>query len=92
MLILTRKIGEEVVIGGNIRVRVVAIKGQRISIGITAPPCVPVVREELVAPPSGDTGATTGGRNSIRLRRGSHTPWAGSGRVKSFVRALPGRR
>lgn len=49
MLVLTRRNGEEIVIGGNIRLRVVAIKGQSTRIGITAPPSVPVLRPELLA-------------------------------------------
>jgi carbon storage regulator len=46
MLVLSRKIGEEVVIGGDIRIRVLAIQGQRVRLGITAPVAVPVWREE----------------------------------------------
>jgi carbon storage regulator len=48
MLVLTRRIGEEIMIAGNIRVKVVAVDGQRIRLGITAPSSVPVVRRELL--------------------------------------------
>jgi carbon storage regulator len=48
MLVLTRRIGEEVVIAGDIRVSVVAINGHRVRLGITAPPAVPVARRELL--------------------------------------------
>ena len=48
MLVLTRRIGEEIIIDGNIRVTLVAMKGGQVRIGITAPPSVPVSREELL--------------------------------------------
>ena len=47
MLVLTRRVGEEIVIDGNIHVMVVAIKGDRIRLGISAPPSVPVDRKEV---------------------------------------------
>lgn len=49
MLVLTRRIGEEVVIAGDIRVRVVAIYGHKVRLGITAPPSITVDREEVHA-------------------------------------------
>jgi carbon storage regulator len=47
MLVLIRRVGEEIVIDGNIHVMVVAIKGDRIRLGISAPPSVPVDRKEV---------------------------------------------
>jgi carbon storage regulator len=47
MLVLTRKIGEAIVIDGGIRVIVTAIKGDKVRIGIEAPPDVRVDREEI---------------------------------------------
>ena len=49
MLVLSRRIGEEVVIADAIRVTVVAVKGQRVRLGITAPRSVSVARQELLA-------------------------------------------
>lgn len=49
MLVLTRKLNESIVIDGNIRVTVVAIRGNHIRLGIEAPIEVPVLREELCA-------------------------------------------
>jgi carbon storage regulator len=49
MLVLTRRVGEEIVIAGDIRVTIVAVKGQRVRLGITAPPSVVVARQELLA-------------------------------------------
>ncbi|MFA5633363.1 MAG: carbon storage regulator CsrA [Porticoccaceae bacterium] len=48
MLILTRKLGETVVIDHDIRVTVLAVKGGQIKIGIDAPRDVDIVREELI--------------------------------------------
>lgn len=53
MLVLTRRIGEEIVIAGNIRVMVVAVIGQKVRLGITAPSSVPVARLELLTGYSG---------------------------------------
>jgi carbon storage regulator len=47
MLVLTRRIGEEIVIGGNIRVKVVLVKGDKVRLGISAPDSVPVDRQEI---------------------------------------------
>jgi carbon storage regulator len=46
-LYLTRKIGETVVINENVRVTVVEVRGKSIKLGITFPPEVSVLREEL---------------------------------------------
>ena len=47
MLVLTRKPGEEIVIGGHTRLVVHRIAGNRVTLGITAPKDVAVVRAEL---------------------------------------------
>ena len=47
MLVLTRHIGEEIVIAGNIRVVVVKIIGKKVRLGFQAPAGIPVVRREL---------------------------------------------
>lgn len=47
MLVLTRKVGEEIIIGDNIRVKIVSIKGDRIRVGIEAPASVEVNRAEI---------------------------------------------
>ena len=49
MLVLTRRVGEEIVIDGNIRLKVVMVRGQITRLGITAPPSVRVLRMELTA-------------------------------------------
>jgi carbon storage regulator len=47
MLVLSRKLGEKIVIGENIVVTVVKIDRNQIRIGIEAPHEVPVYREEI---------------------------------------------
>ncbi len=47
MLVLTRRIGEQIVIDKNIRITVVAVQGNKVRLGITAPPDVLVDRQEV---------------------------------------------
>jgi len=47
MLVLSRKVGESILISESIRVTVVQAKDGRIRLGIDAPPEVRVLREEL---------------------------------------------
>ena len=47
MLVLSRKVGERILIGDNIAVTVVRISGGGVRLGIEAPTELPVVREEL---------------------------------------------
>ncbi len=55
MLVLSRKLGEKIVIGDNIVVTVVKIDRNQIRIGIEAPQDIPVYREEI-APQRTGTG------------------------------------
>lgn len=48
MLVLTRKASQEIVIDDEIRVRVLAVHGSRVRLGILAPDGVTVLREELI--------------------------------------------
>jgi len=47
MLVLSRKIGDEIVIGGCIRVKVVAVHGSRVRLGIVADESIAVHRAEV---------------------------------------------
>ena len=47
MLILTRRVGETVMIGNNITVTVLGVKGNQVRIGVNAPKDVAVHREEI---------------------------------------------
>ncbi len=47
MLILTRRVGETLMIGDNVTVTVLGVKGAQVRIGINAPKDVDVHREEI---------------------------------------------
>ena len=47
MLVLTRRLGEEIVINNNIRVKVVMVQGDKVRLGISAPTTVLVDRSEV---------------------------------------------
>lgn len=47
MLVLSRKPGQEIVIGRDVVVRVLATRGKRVQIGISAPAAVSIQREEV---------------------------------------------
>jgi carbon storage regulator len=56
MLILSRKVHQEIVIGDGISITIVAIRGKQVRVGIKAPPQVVIRREELA--PLEAAGAT----------------------------------
>lgn len=47
MLILTRKVGETIMIGDEIQVTILGVKGNQVRVGVAAPKSVPVNREEI---------------------------------------------
>lgn len=47
MLILTRKLGETLVIGDDVKITVLGVKGNQVRVGIDAPRTVEVHREEI---------------------------------------------
>ncbi len=47
MLILTRRAGETVMIGNDVTITVLGVKGNQVRIGINAPKHIPVHREEI---------------------------------------------
>jgi carbon storage regulator len=51
MLILSRKVHQEIVIGDGISITIVAIRGKQVRLGIKAPPQVAIRRDELAPLP-----------------------------------------
>ena len=47
MLVLSRRVGEKLVIGDDVTVAILSVKGNQVRIGIAAPPEVQVHREEI---------------------------------------------
>lgn len=47
MLVLTRKLGETITIGNNVRITVVDVKGKQVRLGIEAPAEMSIHREEI---------------------------------------------
>jgi carbon storage regulator len=47
MLVLTRKVGESLILSHGIKITIIEVKGRQVRIGIEAPPDVTVHREEL---------------------------------------------
>ncbi len=47
MLILTRKLGESLIIGNDISVMILGVKGNQVRIGIEAPKSISVHRKEI---------------------------------------------
>ncbi|MBF6592518.1 MAG: carbon storage regulator, partial [Ktedonobacterales bacterium] len=48
MLVLRRKAGEAIILNGSITIHVLAVEGERVKLGISAPPEVVIVRSELL--------------------------------------------
>ena len=54
MLVLRRNVGESIILDGVICVSVLAVEGERVKIGINAPPDVTILRKELLKILSGE--------------------------------------
>jgi carbon storage regulator len=59
MLVLSRKLNEEIVIGRSIRVRLLKAGRGRVSLGVSAPKETPVHRAELIETESRVCGSTS---------------------------------
>jgi carbon storage regulator len=61
MLVLSRKIDEKIVIGDEVVVRVIEIRGDKVRLGIEAPPDVEIDREEVRASKDAERRRRQGG-------------------------------
>jgi carbon storage regulator len=71
MLILTRRVGESVVIGEDVTVTVLGVKGNQVRIGINAPKHVAVHREEIAERIKNGQGADRAGNTEEPASRES---------------------
>ncbi len=71
MLVLRRRTGQGIVIQSNTVVRMLAVEGEQVKLGVTAPASVVVLREELVdAVRDENRRAASGGAQELEpLRR-----------------------
>jgi carbon storage regulator len=58
VLILRRRVGEKILVGGSVEIEIVEISKSRVKLGVRAPAHVPVVRKEM---------ATVAGENRAAL-------------------------
>ena len=60
MLVLSRKAGETIKIGGNITIKVIEVRGNRMRIGIEAPDNLTILRGELDGQQARSSGESDG--------------------------------
>lgn len=65
MLVLDRKRLDEIVVGGNVRIRVIEIRGDQVVLEVFAPTDVPVARQEVAEAVRQDFAARQQRRDSI---------------------------
>jgi carbon storage regulator CsrA len=77
VLVLTRKLGEGIVLGEDVRLKVLRISGSRVTIGIEAPQHVRVLRSDLHDAPAGEHGPADAACRQHRASRGPEHEEAG---------------
>ena len=48
MLVLTRHVGQSLIINDNITVRIISINGNNVEVGIEAPKEIPICRDDII--------------------------------------------
>ena len=92
MLVLTRKLNEEIVIGDNIKVTVLQVKGNSVRLGIEAPRDVRIVRGELPAQqPMAEVTVVFSGDRSESGSRVDVVPFASAAAIERSVTKAPSR-
>lgn len=77
MLVLTRRAGESIVVGNDVTVTVLEVRGDQIRLGIDAPRNVPIHREEVyVQVQAENRGAVASAARAADLLRGAGRPRA----------------
>ncbi|MEL0082656.1 MAG: carbon storage regulator CsrA [Gammaproteobacteria bacterium] len=67
MLILTRRIGESVMIGDDVKISVLGVKGNQIRLGVSAPREVAVHREEIYQRIQEESEAASAARAEMKV-------------------------
>ena len=65
MLILTRRVGETVMIGNEVTVTILGVKGNQVRVGVNAPKDVAVHREEIYERIKREEGQDPGAGNTL---------------------------
>lgn len=76
MLVLTRKVGDVILIGETISLYVVKVQGDRVRIGIDAPAEIPVLRKEVALRLTDERNIVGPGAGGPMLRRITGSPRA----------------
>ena len=66
MLVLSRKAGEKIIVGDDIEVTIVEVRGDKVRIGIQADRDTPVHREEVYDAIKREQSACAGGQSDAR--------------------------
>ncbi|MBW7996905.1 MAG: carbon storage regulator CsrA [Candidatus Glassbacteria bacterium] len=83
MLILTRKLGESIAIGDQIKVSLLEVQGKQVKIGVLAPPEVPIHRQKVYEKIQQENRRAAGTREQDlqELKKILEKPVPGSGQV-----------
>lgn len=73
MLVLSRSVGSKILIGESIEIEIVALRGKKVSIGVSAPTEIRIVRGEIAgtAPQNSFPGEQGHGKKKAEEERGS---------------------
>jgi carbon storage regulator len=64
MLVLSRRVDESVIIGDDIEIKIVAINGDKVRLGIEAPKNIPIHRREVYEAIKAELAAKSGDSNA----------------------------